>query len=622
MSWGQSSSSSSSYRRQSSTTVGTPYGGPPGYTQVNEDDDGKNSNRGSGAVAIAILICGGVLVLIAIIVIAILYGHKHHEASENHHRDNSDDSIKKMRPNDAKADNAELGWPFFARDLNGSRWAISERDISSKNAHKLKVLWSHDVGADVSSTPTLSADGFLYVCTWNKKVVCLNADTGHLVWEVYLPTLLDREDAYCRNSPAIWDDYVYVGDQKSGRVIALTRFTGDLAWVEVVDPHPFAIGTGGFVVDQYGMLFGGMASSEEGASAFIPNYVPTFRGRFFSLDALTGSLVWERYSVPEDMVGGGVWGGVTVYPEANMVFYGVGNEYALPPLVQACVDAAALTNSSTEHCRPPGDYADSIVALDRRDGTVRWVYHANGIDAWTVACIPGLGGVNPQNCPPNAGPDYDFGQNVMIDTHKIDNPKCKKHDKTILTGTIGQKSGFMWNLDLLTGELVEVAVGGPGSSLGGFEWGSAFNDEYYYGAIVNNDRKKIKLPDGRTTCSGVWVAFRKSTMKVKWMQIEPTAPVGQECNDAELVESRRTIALAPVTVANVDSDSVVFAPSMSGWMFVLDGDSGDILWKHNFNASIISGASIYKGKAYFGTGYTNLGLGTPGTKVYAISIPE
>src|SRR6185503_16484561 len=98
------------------------------------------------------------------------------------------------------------------------------------------------------------------------------------------------------------------------------------------------------------------------------------------------------------------------------------------------------------------------------------------------------------------GPDYDFGSGPNLFT-------IKDHGKSRLMVGAGAKSGIYWALDATTGEIVWSAAAGPGSTLGGIEWGTATDGKRIYIAEENFDGKPYQLPSGETITSGSWAAL-------------------------------------------------------------------------------------------------------------------
>ena len=76
------------------------------------------------------------------------------------------------------------------------------------------------------------------------------------------------------------------------------------------------------------------------------------------------------------------------------------------------------------------------------------------------------------------GPDYDFGSGPQFFTLGSGS-KARK-----VVGA-GQKSGDYWLMDATTGEVLWRTHAGPGSTLGGIEWGSATDGKRIYVAEAN-----------------------------------------------------------------------------------------------------------------------------------------
>ncbi len=502
-------------------------------------------------------------------------------------------------------------WRFNGRDANCSRWASEERAISVSTAPLMNLVWRFDAGGDVSGTPTVSYDGVVYFCSWGGRLFAVNSVSGVQLWSTRVADLTGIEDSLCRNSPAIWSDLVIVGDQASGTLMGVNRWDGSLVWRHLMDPHPAAIITSSLSISGSGIAYGGVSSREEALAAIIPGYVCcNFSGSAFAIVAGTGQPLWQTYMVPANTSGGAVWMSNAAIDEGTRVVYvTTGNAYSVPDFVQACINESARAGISDAHCRQPGDYTDSIVALGALDGVVRWFFNASGQDVWTVAC---LFGPNPQNCPPHHGDDVDFGSGPMLNWRW-----SQRHKIAVPVVTAGQKSGVMWTVDARTGRLVNSAIVGPGSTLGGIQWGTAFDDRHYYAAISNADYIKYDLMNGSVACGGFWAALRKEDMSFVWKTPVPGSPV--DCDaPIDVLNRTRAMALGPVSVANRDRRAVVFAPAMTGWMYALDSSNGRILFSFRADGSVNSGASIVNGVAYFGSGYSNFGLGTPGRFVYAV----
>jgi polyvinyl alcohol dehydrogenase (cytochrome) len=215
-------------------------------------------------------------------------------------------------------------------------------------------------------------------------------------------------------------------------------------------------------------------------------------------------------------------------------------------------------------------------------------------DDWNVACISST----TQNCPSPAGPDFDFGSGPNLFTVQTPNGP-----RTIVGA--GQKSGVYSAFDPDTGHLLWATQVGPGSVVGGIEWGSATDGRRIYVAIGNADHRSYTLqPSGQTATAGSWSALDAATGRILWQTADPHAAVD----------------IGTMTIAN----GVLYAPSMAGGphdtnMFALNAATGSILWQYAAGGSVNAGAAVVSGVVYWGSGYSHFGLGTANHEFFAFS---
>ena len=423
-------------------------------------------------------------------------------------------------------------WPFAGNDAKNSRTQAGETSIGAGNVGRLAVKWAFTTHGDVSATPTV-ANGIVYFPDFGGYVNAVSASTGALVWQVKTSDVFGP-GAVSRTSPAIYGNEVIIGDnwpffQSSGaHVAALNAQTGAVLWKTQVDANAAAQVTANPVVAG-GKLIVGVASNEE-ADTLIPGYpCCTFRGSVLALDPATGAVLWKTWTVPDNhgqpcadgnppsgcgYSGGGVWDTPAIDPAAKRVYVGTGNDYTAPDSANACKAAADLTHTSDRNCTSPDDLFDSTLALDLDTGRVVWAFKAEGWDAWNVACaILPLGATW---CPSIASPDYDFGGAGPNLLH-IKNAKGAPVDAV----GIGQKSGVYWALDAATGQVIWSSLVGPGSSLGGIEWGTAYDGKQIYVPNANFYGIPFTTPDGTLGFRGSWSALDATTGAIVWQKVTP-----------------------------------------------------------------------------------------------------
>jgi polyvinyl alcohol dehydrogenase (cytochrome) len=501
------------------------------------------------------------------------------------------------------AGGASSGWSMGGHDLSNTRSNPDQKSITADNAGKLATKWIFATHGDVSATPAV-VGGAVYFPDWGGYINKVNASTGALIWQRKLADYDSSRpsDLVSRTSPAVVGNVLYIGDQaggsnvdpQPGQVLAINATTGDLLWASEINPHVFTIITQAPVV-RNGVVYVGAASAEENAAAFIPGYVCcTFRGSFSALNAATGQVLWTTFMVPQNTTsdvgysGGAVWGSTPAIDAAsNTVYVTTGNNYSVPQSAKDCQD----NGGTPAECLDPNDHIDSILALDMTSGQIKWATGVQGFDDWIVSCIPDIA---PNPCPTaTPGPDYDFGSGANLFTAKV------KGVTRPMVGA-GAKSGIYWGLDAATGQILWSTEAGPGSTLGGIEWGTATDGRRIYIAEANFGRQPYPHNDSLPSV-GSFAALDPATGQILWQVTDPSG----------------SSPLGAVSASN----GVVYAGSMSGHMYALDAANGKVLRDIVGMGSSNAGPAISNdGVVYWGNGYARFGLGTGSTEFYAFSI--
>jgi polyvinyl alcohol dehydrogenase (cytochrome) len=516
-------------------------------------------------------------------------------------------------------------WPMFGQNVANTA-STTQTDISTKNVYKLMPKWAFTTAGDVSARAAV-VNGVAYFPDWAGNLYAVNTTNGKLVWshqfsdyslKVGTTTTPLKAGTVSRNTPTISNGVLYIGTQftndgaSAGVLLAINASDGTLKWATQPVPYgqytnPFPVITAAPTVAN-GTVYVGMTSWEEAAAGYVPGYPCCFlRGSVVALDAATGATKWQVPMAPPGYSGANVWGSNPVVDTArNTLYVSTGDNYNHPaPNAPSAIAgetfsdclADTVKGGSEPACLAPDDYVDAIVALDLTSGAVKWAkrflywnqsYALDGSDDYNGGCfvVPKV-----STCPtPPLGPDYDFGSGANEITYT--DSKGKAH--TILGA--GQKSGIYFALNPDTGDTLWQTQVGPGSALGGMEWGSASDGQRIYVAIANF----YGLPSAAGS-AGSWSALDPASGKILWQTADPNG----------------AIDLGPVTVANgVVYTGSMGAPSFVGGtgsttsptMFALDAASGKVLWKFAAGSSVISGAAIVQDTVFWGAGYAHLPL--------------
>ncbi len=499
-------------------------------------------------------------------------------------------------------------WATGGHDPAGTRNQPYEHLISPANVSQLSPQWVATTTGDVSGTPAV-VNGAVYFGDFGGTVWKLNASNGAVIWSHKVSDYTGIAGDYARTSPSVDGDTLIMGDIKAPDLLGIDTQTGALRWITAVHPDPHGVMTGSPVLVGNTIITGVSAAGASGPGA-------TFRGEIVAVDALTGKILWQTYSLPDNGGVAGGYSGATMFSSPvvdaslGLVYGTFGQTYSEPASVAACNAAAA--NGFDETCEQPGAYFKSIVAFDLQTGAVVWSYRVIGHAPWELACgSPPLGVTW---CPAES------------DTEKWDLGGSSPNVFTLGTGAnardvvgLGEKGGIYLLLDAKTGAFIWNTVVGTGGDQGGFEWGTAYDGTRIYGSITNQHHLPYNLTENgvvtdQTVTGGSWAALDPATGEILWQTADPQtetlpAPVG-------------TVGvwdLAPVTTAN----GVLYGASMAktgNQFYALDAATGKILWQWAAGSSVNAAPAVVNGTVYWGTGYAKSAEGSGNDKLYAFSI--
>jgi polyvinyl alcohol dehydrogenase (cytochrome) len=519
--------------------------------------------------------------------------------------------------------------------------------IGKENVSKLVVKWQYDKKAgaagDVSATPSV-VGGRVYFPDWGGKINSLDAATGHVVWSKDVAAILTSAGLpgslggfVSRTTPLVTQGLVIFGVYRdspqiataphcAAYVIAIDQNTGDLKWSQQLDTHYLAYIESSPVLEGNNFYIG-VTSSEEVVPAVIGGLngggvkCCSFRGSIASMDVATGKINWQVYTISDELFyntdagvpegglngaasapgysGASVWSSTPVIDrKRKQLIFTTGDNYKLPS-----ADAPGT---------PPGNWVDSIVALDLATGNMNWARQLpNGGKGPSDAFAAGVS---------QGGADSDFGSGANLFT------ALYKGQPRDMVGA-GQKSGVYFAVDAQTGDLLwQTTVGTGGATAGGMVWGTATDGTRIYTSDNNSTGANWTVLGkgsmaGQTVTTGVWSALDPATGDVIW-QI-PNPVLAKPLNAATLQ--------GPVVVSN----GVMFAGSMdkNGTMFALDAATGDVLWSFQSGGTVIGSPAIVNGMVFWGSGYPGaggilaakrpLGFGTSSTKAqfFAFGLP-
>jgi len=268
----------------------------------------------------------------------------------------------------------DTGWLTYYRTYNGQSHSPLLQ-INQSNVANLKQAWAYkfpdELKQGFEATPIVNGN-YLFLTTPKDNVYAFDAKTGEQLWK-FEPKLGPEsfKTACCdvvNRGVALYGKNVYVA-MLSGEVAALDAQTGNLVWKkQMFDPGlGYAFSLAPLALN--GSIVVGTSGGEYG-----------IRGYIAALNPEDGSIQWKRYTIPgkgekggdtwpdgmQDHGGGAAWLTGTYDVGSNTLYWGVGNP---GPWL------AALR---------PGDnlYSDSLLALDPKNGKLKWHYQYTRGDTW------------------------------------------------------------------------------------------------------------------------------------------------------------------------------------------------------------------------------------------------
>ncbi|MFC4311611.1 PQQ-binding-like beta-propeller repeat protein [Steroidobacter flavus] len=273
-------------------------------------------------------------------------------------------------------------WVTVGGDWGNTRYSTLTQ-ITRNNVRLLGATWTSDVFDEngTSSVTPIVENGTMFV-TAGRMVYALDARTGARLWSY--KTVPDaraetmnsslgrsREEGAAPGAipnfrgVAVSAELIFVG-LVDGHVIALNKKTGTLAWVRqtgIEEPkQQQQVSTAPIYVD--GIVLTGLANGDA-----------NLRGRLTALEASTGKVLWQVFTIPGPGAdghetwpsfnntwkfgGGGVWANAAVDRELGIAYFTTGN-----PVPAFAGDWR------------PGDnlFTCSVLAVDLRTGKLKWHY--------------------------------------------------------------------------------------------------------------------------------------------------------------------------------------------------------------------------------------------------------
>jgi alcohol dehydrogenase (cytochrome c) len=254
-------------------------------------------------------------------------------------------------------------WPSYNGDYSGRRYSALSL-ITANNIAALQAQWVFHASntSRLEVTPVV-ANGMMFATAAN-DAIALDASTGRVVWHHSWPIsegLIDDASGHINRGVALWHDRVYM-ETDNAHLLCLDARSGNLIWdVAYADWNKNYGATSAPLVVKDKVLVG-TSGGDDGVRGFVAAF-----------DALSGKLDWRFWTIPAPgefgaeswpgklyLHGGGTtWMPGTYDPELNTIYWGTSNP---APDFEGGV-------------RPGDDlYTDCVLALDPDTGKLKWYF--------------------------------------------------------------------------------------------------------------------------------------------------------------------------------------------------------------------------------------------------------
>ncbi len=238
---------------------------------------------------------------------------------------------------------ADGNWLLYNGDYGARHYSPLDQ-IDRNSVKNLTQNWVYKI-SDVNflrSSP-VEYEGVIYVTAPN-EIHALDALTGKWLW---IWRAYEKKNSFINRGVAIYRDQLFFITTDC-RLVALNRRSGDVVWSnQYADPDLGYFSTMAPLVLEDRVIVG-ISNGNTGGRGFVT-----------ALSLNEGKELWRFWTLPEGFRGAPTWLTGSYDPHSDTVYWAVGR-------LTDDVKADALTLSQKDL------YHDSILALDPKNGSLRW----------------------------------------------------------------------------------------------------------------------------------------------------------------------------------------------------------------------------------------------------------
>jgi len=267
-----------------------------------------------------------------------------------------------------RAVTSEANWPTYNGETGGNRYTTLTQ-IDKSNVSKLSPRWIFtvpDVGG-LQGTPVV-VEGIMYVSAPN-ECYALDAGSGRRIWHYKRPRTKGVSGGNANRGVAVAGDRLFMVTDHA-HIIALDRFTGELLWDSELDDWRKNYAASSAPLPAGNLIISGVSGGEHGANGFVAAH-----------DQETGKEVWRFWAVPKPgEPGSETWRGKDIEHGGAPTWFTGSYDAALDLVYWPTGNPGKEYNGDDRQ----GDnlYANSILALERKTGKLKWYYQFTPHDLW------------------------------------------------------------------------------------------------------------------------------------------------------------------------------------------------------------------------------------------------
>jgi alcohol dehydrogenase (cytochrome c) len=264
---------------------------------------------------------------------------------------------------DLTAKPSGANWLTYNGDYTGRRFSGLDQ-ITPQNVDQLRAQWVFHIpkSSELEVTPVV-VDGIMFVTAAN-DAYALDARTGRQIWHHAMPIsegLIDDASQHHNRGVAVVNSELFM-ETDNAHLVCLDARSGHLIW-----DIPYAVGNKNYGATSAPLVVKdkvlvGTSGGDDGVRGFVAAF-----------DVNTGKLAWKFWAIPAPgepgsdswpgelyLRGGGTtWMPGTYDPELNTIYWGTSNP-----------------SPDFEGDVRPGDdlYTDCVLALDPDTGKLKWYF--------------------------------------------------------------------------------------------------------------------------------------------------------------------------------------------------------------------------------------------------------